>query len=203
MGQRRSLLTKVLFSIVVVFVIAILTHAWWFPALASVLIRDEPPERADIAVVLAGDQLGNRITKAADLIRNGYVPAALISGPPYFDVHECDAAIAYMVHKGYPAQWFIPFPNSSLSTNDEAVGILAELRRRGVHRFLLVTSAYHTARATRIYRALLRAEGGGIEFRTVAASDPNFQPSSWWRTREGKKTFFIEWCKTIATGLGV
>jgi len=167
------------------------------------LVRDESPERADIAVVLAGDQVGHRIAKAAELVRNGYVPAALISGPPYFDVHECDTAIAYMVHKGYPAQWFIPLPNSSLSTNDEAGDILAELRRRGVHRFLLVTSTYHTARATRIYRGLIRAQGGGLDFRTIAASDPNFAPSSWWRTREGKKIFFIEWCKTVATELGV
>lgn len=203
MGQRHSLRTKILFCAAGLLVAAAATHTLWFSALASVLVRDEAPERADIAVVLAGDQLGHRIMKAAELIRAGYVPAALISGPPYFDVHECDAAIAFMVHQGYPAQWFIPFPNSSLSTNDEAAGILAELRRRGVHRFLLVTSTYHTARAGRVYRAMIRAQGGGMEFRTVAASDPNFQPSSWWRTREGKKTFFIEWCKTIATEFGV
>jgi uncharacterized SAM-binding protein YcdF (DUF218 family) len=179
------------------------THSLWMRALAAALILDESPDRADMAVVLAGDQNGVRIGRAAELIKAGYAPAALVSGPPYFDMHECDAAIAFIVHKGYPAQWFIPFPNASTSTNDEAEAILAELRRRGVHRFLLVTSSYHTARATRIYRSMIRTEGGGFEFRTVAAPDPYFPPSEWWRTREGKKTFFIEWCKTIATGLGV
>jgi len=202
-AHGRSLRFKILFCAAAVLIAAVATHALWLSAFASALIRDEGPEHADLAVVLAGDQLGHRISKAAELIRAGYVPAALVSGPPYFDVHECDAAIAYIVHQGYPAEWFIPLPNSSLSTNDEASMILAELRRRRVHRFLLVTSAYHTARARRIYQALLRAEGGGLEFRTVAAPDPNFQPSSWWRTREGKKTVFIEWCKTIVAGLGV
>jgi uncharacterized SAM-binding protein YcdF (DUF218 family) len=201
-GPRRSLLSKALLVLIGLLVVAIATHSLWMRALAAALIRDEAPERAEMAVVLAGDQYGVRIGKAAELIKAGYAPAALVSGPPYFDMHECDAAIAYMVHKGYPAQWFIPFPNSSTSTNDEAQLILAELRRRGVHRFLLVTSNYHTARATRIYRSTIQSEGGGFEFRTVAAADPYFPPE-WWRSREGKKIFFIEWCKTIATELGV
>ena len=203
MGPRRSLLSKILLFLMVLVVVAIATHSLWMGAMASALVHDETPEQADIAVVLAGDQFGVRIGKAAELIKAGYAPAALISGPPYFDVHECDAAIAYMVHKGYPAQWFIPFPNASTSTDDEARAILRELRRRGVRRFLLVTSSYHTARATRIYRSVIHTEGGGFEFRTVAAPDPHFPTSGWWRTREGKKTFFIEWCKTIATELGV
>jgi uncharacterized SAM-binding protein YcdF (DUF218 family) len=202
-GPRRSLLSKTLFVLIVLLIVGIATHSLWMRTLGALLIRDEAPEHADMAVVLAGDQNGVRIGKATELIKAGYAPAALVSGPPYFDMHECDAAIAYMIHKGYPAQWFIPFPNTTTSTNDEAQAILAELRRRGVHRFLLVTSSYHTARATRIYRATIKTEGGGFEFRTVAAPDPYFPPSEWWRTREGKKTFFIEWCKTIATGLGV
>ena len=203
MGPRRSLLSKALLVLTVLLVVAIATHSLWMRALAAALIRDEAPERADIVVVLAGDQFGVRIGKAAELVKAGYAPTALVSGPPYFDMHECDAAIALMVHKGYPAQWFIPFPNNSTSTNDEAQLILAELRRRGVHRFLLVTSSYHTARATRVYRSTIRAAGGDFEFRTVAAQDPYFPLPEWWRTREGKKIFFIEWCKTIATELGV
>ncbi len=203
MGPRRSLLPRILICIAVLALLAIATHSLWMSALGAALVRDEAPERADLAVVLAGDQTGVRIAKGAELVKAGYAPAALISGPPYFDAHECDAAIAYMVHKGYPSEWFIPFPNSTLSTNAEASAIVAELRRRGVHRFLLVTSNYHTARATRIYRSVIRAEGGGLEFRTVAAQDPYFQATGWWRSREGKKTFFIEWSKTIATELGI
>ena len=180
---------------------AFFTRALWLPALGAALVHDDGPEKADIAVVLAGDYYGHRLEKAAELVRAGYVPAALVSGPPYYGTHECDIAIAFVVQKGYPGQWFIPFPNSALSTADEAREILSELERRKVHRFLLVTSDYHSARAGRVFRRA--AQGSGIEMRIVAAPDEFFRIASWWRSREGQKTVFFEWSKTIATSIGL
>ena len=85
----------------------------------------------------------------------------------------------------------------------EAKVVLAELRRRNVRSFLLVTSDFHTARAGRIYRAALRAAGGGPAMRVASAADEFFRPDSWWRTRQAQKIFFVEWCKTIASAIGV
>jgi uncharacterized SAM-binding protein YcdF (DUF218 family) len=184
--------------------LALLTHSIWLAWLGRALIRDDGPARADIAVVLAGDFSGNRIRAAAGLVRAGYVPAALISGPDgNYGLHECDLAISYAVRLGYPQEWFIPLPNSALSTRDEAAVILAELRRRGIRSFLLVTSDYHTARAARIYRSMERAAGGGPDFRMVAAPDVYFRADSWWRNREGQKIAFFEWTKTFATAAGI
>ena len=39
--------------------------------LGAMLVDSEPPQEADIAVVLAGDGSGHRIMKAADLVRQG------------------------------------------------------------------------------------------------------------------------------------
>jgi uncharacterized SAM-binding protein YcdF (DUF218 family) len=183
---------------------AILARSLWLPLLGYALVHDDGPAHADIAVVLAGDYVGHRIEKAAELIRQGYVPAALISGSPgFYGLHECDFEIAYAVRLGFPAQWFIPLPHSALNTRDEALVVLAELRRRNVRSFLLVTSDFHTARARRIFLAAARAMGGGPAMRTVAAPDQFFRPDSWWRNREGQKTAFFEWSKTVATALGM
>jgi uncharacterized SAM-binding protein YcdF (DUF218 family) len=178
------------------------SHSLWLAWFGHALVRDEGPAKAEIAVVLAGDDTGRRVAKGAELVRAGYVPSVLVSGPAYFDVHESDAAIAFAVHQGYPASWFIPLPNATRSTREEAAAILQDLRRRGIHSFLLVTSEYHTARAARIYREALRSTGGDIEMRVVAAPNEYFRPGSWWRNREGQKTVFIEWSKTLATALG-
>ena len=69
----------------------------------------------------------------------------------------------------------------------------------GVHKFLIVTSNYHTRRAGAIYRSLAR----DVEFRVVAAPDEYFRPPDWWKSREGRKTFLIEWMKTIAEWIGL
>jgi uncharacterized SAM-binding protein YcdF (DUF218 family) len=168
------------------------------------LVLDDGPAAADIAVVLAGDYWGERITRAAELVRSGYVPAALVSGPDGFYGHsECDLAIPYAVGRGYPAQYFLAFPDHARSTRDEAEMILPELRRRGVHRMLLVTSDYHTRRAVHIFRAVARQTNTPIDIRVVAAPDKEFQPDSWWRTRQGQKIAFMEWSKTVATMIGL
>ena len=184
-------------SVFIVIGLAILaaTHAIWLTALGRVLVRDDGPAHADIAVVLAGDFSGNRILRAAELVRQGYVPKVLVSGPhTLYGRYECDAAIPFAVEHGYPQAWFIRAPHEALSTRAEAAAILPDLRRLGVHRFLLVTSNYHTARAARIFRGA----GPDFEIRSVAAPDEYFHPESWWRNREGQKLFFMEWSKTFA-----
>jgi uncharacterized SAM-binding protein YcdF (DUF218 family) len=185
-------------------VLLYLTRSWWLPAFGYGLIHDEGPAKADIAVVLAGDSYGHRIVKAGELVRAGYVPAALVSGPAgAYGLQESDLAIPFAVRQGFPADWFIAFPNHTLSTREEATAVLGELRRRNVKSFLLVTSNYHTARARRIYLAAERASGGGPQIRTVAAPDEFFRPDRWWRSRQGQKIAFMEWSKTVATVFGL
>jgi len=184
--------------------LAFLTGSLWLPALGYALAHEDGPAKADIIVVLGGDYTGQRILKAADLIRRGYAPAALVSGPGgFYGRYESDFSIPFAVERGYPEQWFIPLRRNVQSTSEEAAAVLAELRRRGVRSFLLVTSDYHTARAGRICRAVERSAGGGPAFRVVGAPDQTFQLGSWWREREGRKTVFMEWCKTLTGPLGL
>jgi uncharacterized SAM-binding protein YcdF (DUF218 family) len=203
-ARPHSFRLKLLGACLLLAAAAILSRSLWLPVLGYALIHDDGPAKADIAVVLAGDSWGHRIEKAAELIRQGYVPAALISGPAgFYGLHESDYAIAYAVRQGFPAQWFIALPSSALSTREEARVVLAELRRRNVRSFLLVSSNYHTARARRIFLAAERAMTGAPAMRTVAAPDEHFRPDSWWRNREAQKTVFFEWSKTFATAVGL
>ena len=154
--------------------------------------------RADIVVVLGGDPSGNRILKAGELVREGFAPQVLVSGPAgLYGYYECDLAISFAVKKGYPESYFVPFDHDSRSTRDEAEVIVKELRRRGVHSFDLVTSNYHSRRAAATFRDVM----GDLRMRVVTAPDPFFSAGAWWRNREGRKTFVIEWMKTVASWL--
>jgi uncharacterized SAM-binding protein YcdF (DUF218 family) len=168
--------------------------------ISGLLTNAAAPERADVAVVLAGDYSGSRMTKGAEMVTAGYVPKAIVSGPQgFYGSYECDLAIAWAERNGMKREWFDPFPNQARSTAEEAAIFAPELRKRGVKKFLLVTTTFHTARATRIFRAAMP----DIQVIPVAAKESQFNQDTWWKEREGQKAVFFEVSKTIAGYLGL
>jgi uncharacterized SAM-binding protein YcdF (DUF218 family) len=176
------------------------TQAIWLRWLGEYLTNSEPPCKADMIVVPAGDYFGNRILKAGELMHQGWAPKTLVSGAGVcYGVNEGDLAIQFAVRSGLPTGEFQNFPSPARSTVEEGRYIVPELRRLGVHRYILVTSDFHTRRAA----AIFHKAGPDLPFCTVAASGPDFSPDGWWHSREGRKTAFFEWCKTIANFLGI
>ena len=176
------------------------THNFWLRAMGEYLVFSQPPCKADMIVVLAGDFFGHRIEKAGELVKAGWAPKVLVSGAgTCYGINEGDLAIQFAVHEGYPADKFFNLPSPGRSTVEEAQYVVSELRRRGVHRFILVTSDFHTRRASKIYRKAVPE----IPFCVVASPDNDFAPDSWWHTREGRKVALTEWLKTFANFLGI
>jgi uncharacterized SAM-binding protein YcdF (DUF218 family) len=168
--------------------------------IASLYIQDGPPMAADIIVVLAGDYSGERILKGAELAREGFAPLVLAnSSDAIYGRTESELAIGYATQKGYSPDRFVSANWIAHSTVEEAKAAIAELRRRQVHRVLVVTSLWHTGRAGRIFRRLAPE----MDIRMVGADDPEWHNGKWWIDRQGKKTFFLEGVKTIADYLGI
>lgn len=196
--RRLSLFTLALFAVLIL--LLLLTHSVWLGWMGELLVHTETPSHADVVVVLAGDPSGHRILRAAELVKQGYASKVLVSGPGGgYDLHECDLAIPFVVRRGYPASWFIPAPHSAHSTEEEGQALLPVLQNLRAHTVLVVTSDYHTRRAWRT----LRAQWPGIDVHMIAASDDFFSPYGWWHTREGRKTFLLEWTKTLAAAVGM
>ena len=180
--------------------IAVALHAQILGALGAYLVQAGPPQKADAALVLAGDGWGYRVLTAAQLARDGFVPKVLVSGPDgTYGLHECDLAIPFAVKQGYPESYFVHMENSARSTVAEAQAVLPVIRRMGIQRLIVVTSNYHTRRAGAIYRKL----APDVAILVVAALDENFTANGWWHSREGQKTFVVEWEKTVANWLGL
>lgn len=189
-----------LLLVAVALVLLLFTHSFWLPVFARYLVRAEPPAPADLIVVLAGDYLGNRILTAADLVRRGFASKVLVSGSgDVYGFKESELAIPFAVSHGFPASYFVPFPNDAKSTVAEANAVIPELRKLHARRIDIVTSNFHTRRAGNIYRSRAR----DLEFHVVAAPDRYFSPDAWWRDREARKTLLQEWEKTVATWLGM
>ncbi len=199
MGRRTfSPINIALLAVIILLVI--LTHAFWMGWMGASLVDSERPLHADVIVVLAGDAFGHRILRAAELVKDGYASKVLVSGPSgLYDLHESDVAIPFAVRHGYPVTSFIPVPHSGHSTEEEARALLPAIEKLHAHTVIVVTSDYHTRRALRV----LHSQWKGIEIHMVAAADEFFSPYGWWRTREGRKTFFLEWTKTLASAVGM
>jgi uncharacterized SAM-binding protein YcdF (DUF218 family) len=176
-------------------ILLVLFRAPVLAALGNFLIKAGPPQKADLIVVPGGDGFGHRILKAGELIKEGWAPQALISGPNgNYGIYECDLAIPFAVRAGDPESYFLHLEHTARSTADEAQVVVKKLREMGAKRVILVTSNYHTRRAGKIFR---RA-APDIDFFVVAAPDEFFKPDSWWHDREGSKIFLYEWMKTVA-----
>jgi uncharacterized SAM-binding protein YcdF (DUF218 family) len=187
-------------AVAALLVLVLLPYRFWLAALGGYLVHAEAPARADAIVVLAGDYYGNRILTAASLVRQGFAPKALISGPAdFYGLHETDLAIPFAVRHGYPESYFVAVPNDSKSTVSEAEVMLAELRKLSAQRIDIVTSNYHTRRTASIYSS----RAAGMEVHVVAAPDKYFSPGEWWKNREGRKVFLMEWMKTFGSWLGM
>ena len=196
--RRFSAFALALFAVLVL--LLLLTHNIWLGWMGEWLVRSETPSHADVIVVLAGDPSGHRILRAAQLVKQGYSSTVLVSGPGgAYDLHECDLAIPFVVRRGYPASWFLPVPHSAHSTEEEGKALLLVLQKLRAHTVLVVTSDYHTRRAWRT----LRAQWPGVDVHMIACDDEFFSPSGWWHTREGRKTFLLEWTKTFAATVGM
>ena len=91
---------------------------------------------------------------------------------------------------------FFAWPASRRSPAAEGIGqaVAEKLQSMGVKRVLVVTSNYHTRRAGKIFHRAMP----GLTVLMVAAPDENFKPNGWWRNREARKTFVLEWEKTIS-----
>jgi uncharacterized SAM-binding protein YcdF (DUF218 family) len=172
-------------------------------AAANYLIEDDGARHADVAVVLGGDNYGDRTMKAAELVKAGFAPYVLVSGPPRLMRYESTDEIEYAEQHGYPASLFreIHLPGNADSTHTEAQYIGRYLRSEGVHSILLVTSNYHTKRAAKLWRR----SNPWLTVTVVPSVDPGryFTPQTWWKTRPGKKMFLYEWMKTLSVMLGI
>lgn len=181
--------------------ITLLSRRPLLTALGSALVENDAPQKADAILVLGGDEGGFRIMRAAQLAQAGYAPYVLVDGPKVLGGHESDVTIRYAEQNGYPNSLFHPLllPPGVNSTRAESQYVGLYFKQEKIRTVLLVTSNFHTHRAA----SLMRKTNPWLQVVVVAAPDPSFTPATWWKTRDGQKTFLLEWMKTVAAWLGL
>jgi uncharacterized SAM-binding protein YcdF (DUF218 family) len=194
--RRSGILTD---CILIILCVSLVAGAFRWQAtltyLGSFLVDSQPPQRGDLILVLGGDFWGPRVVTGAELARQRYAPVVLLSSPPYQGRPQGELSIEFLVKKGYPKEIFHVFANDAGSTIAEAEILRGELARRHVKRVLLVTSSYHTRRATIVMNLFCP----GVRFIPVSSPDPHYHVAEWWNDESSRHLFFSEWSKIVGS----
>ncbi len=126
----------------------------------TLLVTRQKPHKADAIVVLGGENT-SRAEQSAALYKRGYATRILVTGK-----NEDKLIVKSLVAAGVPkeAVWVEP---AATSTFENALFSVPILKQWKVKTVLLVTSCFHSRRAT----AVFRSNTGTIEFFSVPADN--------------------------------
>lgn len=194
-------------------VIALLAVAVYaFVELGSFLAKEDPIEKADAILVLAGTPM-NRPLEGADLYLAGYSPRIVLSRQTMERGEQAlgDRGVAFaedvdrtrdvFVRLGIPAEAIIIPPRIHDSTAAEAITLRELAGAHGWRRVIIVSSKYHLRRAGFAFRRELR--GTRIEILMRGTRYDDAQPERWWRRRRDIREITAEVPKLVAYALGL
>lgn len=191
--QRGGVIFKLLFLIFFVVLLAILflVRVPLLRFAGEFWIVDDPPESSDVIIALSGDNYDAvRAARAAALFRAGMAPHVVATGTSLRSyATTTDLMRRDLVDHGVPATAITPLTHRADDTREEAVAVSEFVASHHWKKILLVTSNYHTRRSEYIYERTLPP---GTQLRVISAPDIEYDPQSWWRTRQGLKLFFHE-----------
>jgi hypothetical protein len=150
--------------------------------------------KADVIVVLAGDNNDVRYSRGLELIRDGYSPKMFVDASQdrkWFGHSYVELARRFIEEDPNVAQQVKVCPIHQDSTDAETRDV--ETCIGNAPSVLLVTSDFHTRRALSIFEKRLPNH----VFYAGAAHDPAVFGARWWEHREWAKTASVEWQKLL------
>jgi uncharacterized SAM-binding protein YcdF (DUF218 family) len=195
-----------------IWIAALALGALVFLRLGSFLVDEDPLQKSDVILVLAGSAM-ERPMEALDVYRQGYAPLILMTQerPDLAEAlledrgvrmpDEAETARDAMQQLGIPAEAILIPPKRHRNTADEADTLRVLSQQRGWRRAIVVTSKYHTRRAGFAMRRALA--GTGVEVVMRASRYDRSVPERWWQQRGDLTGVPVEAHKLLAYVLGL
>jgi uncharacterized SAM-binding protein YcdF (DUF218 family) len=182
----------------VVVILLLVAVAAWLPFAGSLLIAAEEPNTADAIVVLAGNS-SDRLPHAEELRNNGYANLVIISNERVH-THGLETTWLDLYRAGISAPNLPPDAVIALddpppeSTIDEARRAAAIMADKNLHSALLVTDAFHSRRASLLFRSVFAHHG--LTLRSTPAPDL-LDLAHWWTHPLAARRVAEEWTKFV------
>ena len=157
--------------------------------LARFLVVSDKLDKADVILVLSGDTNGERVEQGVALFKQGFASRLLMSGGQLaWQLSYADWMKKQAVADGVPAS-AVMVQTRSRSTLEDAQFSLPIVRANNWHSVILVTSPYHTRRASAVFKKIYGLQGIKVMIYPVQHSD--FDPHDWWQRHED--TAYVVW----------
>ena len=197
MGWDRSLPRRRLELLVgLVLGLVLLTVVSYRPLLTvsgQFLIVREELKPADVIIVLAGER-EERVEYGVWLYQQGYAPQIIMSGGPVvWHVTAAEIMKEQAVFLGVPAEDIL-VEERSTTTKENAEFTKDLMVAEGFGSAILVTSPYHSRRASRIFH---RVFGQDMEIISVPVPDSRFGVDEWWTRDKDTRQVVSEYLKMI------
>lgn len=157
----------------------------------ELLVFDDPLEKADMAVALSGDS-GDRVSKAAELMRDNFVEGIIIT---YTSDEARDALINEAVKYEISAGKIYTTYSTVANTVDEAKSVRDLTDERTWDSLVVITDPFHVLRTRIIFRDVFARTNINIQVRSVTGHW--YRADSWWKTREGVRVTLQEYLKIL------
>jgi uncharacterized SAM-binding protein YcdF (DUF218 family) len=197
--MRKRFFMKIFLVFGIILVAGVIFSEQLLTFASKALVYEDPLVKTEVIVVLGGGN-GNRIEAAARLYEDGFGEKLYFSGfRIYPETYTSGLMKKYAIKLGVPGDKIVAsIPDVEVSTRGESVANLELLKKNGIKKFILVTSAYHTRRSKLMYENAIELLGYDIEFLVYPAPDPFVPIKNWWKIRSGQKGLFFEYVKSIA-----
>lgn len=192
--------------------LAILGGALFFRSAGRYLVVEDPLEKSDAVVALAGPRV-ERWLEMVDLYHAGWAPRVVVSNGRTDEIEvqlrargirfpgEGEAARDAMVQMKVPAEAIEILPGSVDNTAQEARATREMALANGWQRLIVVTSKYHSRRTAFAFRR--EFQGTPVQVRIRTSRYDLATPDRWWTDRADLRYVTLEYQKLLAYRLGL
>jgi uncharacterized SAM-binding protein YcdF (DUF218 family) len=184
---------KILIVLVIVSTLLFLGHGFIFEKMGKYLYYKDEMKPADVIVILAGEET-ERVEYGVKLFREGWARKdriILAGGPLVWKYTWASLMKEQAISLGVPKKAIL-LEDKSRTTEEDAIFTKEILNKYGYKSCILVTSPYHSRRATKIFRKVM---GDEVTVLSAPSDKSWFSFDEWWKRRRDRRYVFSEYSK--------
>jgi uncharacterized SAM-binding protein YcdF (DUF218 family) len=186
---------KIIIALAIITVILYLGHGFILDKMGRFLYYKEELKPSDVIVILAGEET-ERVEYGVKLFKEGWARKdriILAGGPLVWKYTWASLMGEQAKYLGVPKKDIL-LEDKSRTTEEDAIFTKEIMDKHGYKSCILVTSPYHSKRATEIFRKIM---GNKITVISAPSLKSWFSFDEWWKRRRDRACVLNEWSKFV------